>query len=179
MNRVELDIADEYNLNITIMIDVIKIASYIYNRYKEEMNTEIDEMKLHKLLYFSQRESIIRTGQPMFNEQFAAWKYGPVIVKVRDMFKSNTLNDMPTDEELRPFKDSLDFVFENYARKDSWTLSLLTHGESSWKKARAGYGEDEHSDVLLKLDDIKNDAERIKMRRFYFNEIVPQLTEKI
>ncbi len=37
------------------MIDVIKIASYIYKRYEDETNTEIDEMKLHKLLYFSQR----------------------------------------------------------------------------------------------------------------------------
>ena len=66
------------------MIDVIKVASYIYKRYKDEKNTEIDQMKLHKLLYFSQRESIIRTGQQMFKDQFEAWKYGPVIVKVRD-----------------------------------------------------------------------------------------------
>ena len=56
------------------MIDVIKVASYIYKRYKDEKNTEIDQMKLHKLLYFSQRESIIRTGQQMFKEQFEAWK---------------------------------------------------------------------------------------------------------
>lgn len=157
------------------MIDVIKIASYIYKRYKDEMNAEIDEMKLHKLLYFSQREFIIRTGQPMFSEQFAAWKYGPVIVKVRNLFKTNALNDIPTEEELRPYKDCLNFVFQNYANKDSWTLSLLTHGESSWQKARIGYTDNAHCDVLLKLDDIKNDAERIKMRRYFFSEIVPQL----
>ena len=79
------------------MIDVIKVASYIYKRYKDETNTEIDEMKLHKLLYFSQRESIIRTGQLMFKEQFEAWKYGPVIVKVRDKYKAKALNEMPTE----------------------------------------------------------------------------------
>lgn len=162
-------------LNITIMIDVIKVASYIYKRYKDETNTEIDEMKLHKLLYFSQRESIIRTGEPMFSEQFAAWKYGPVVVKVRDHYKAKTLNDIPTAEELAPFRESLDFVFKNYAPKDSWTLSILTHGESSWKNARKGYGQDDHCDVVLSLEDIKNDADRMKMRRFYFQEIVPQL----
>lgn len=161
------------------MVDVIKIASYIYKRYKEEMNTEIDEMKLHKLLYFSQRESIIRTGQPMFCEVFAAWKYGPVIVGVRKLFKNKALNKYPTPEELLPYNDSLNYVFNNYARKDSWTLSILTHGESSWQKAREGYEEDEHCDVLLNLDDIKKDAQCIKMRRYYFDEIVPQLSEKL
>lgn len=159
------------------MIDVIKVASYIYKRYKDEMNTEIDEMKLHKLLYLSQRESIIRTGQPMFCEQFAAWKYGPVIVKVRDQYRSKTLNALPTEEELAPFHESFDFVFKNYAPKNSWTLSILTHGESSWQKAREGYGQEDYCDVLLDLNDIKKDAERMKMRRFYFDEILPQLKE--
>lgn len=157
------------------MIDVVKVASYIYQRYQDELNVEIDEMKLHKLLYFSQRESIIRTGQPMFREQFAAWKYGPVIVKVRDLYKTKTLNEMPTKEELAPFIESFNFVFKNYAVKDSWTLSLLTHCESSWLNAREGYAQDEHCDNKLELDDIRKDAERIKMRRFYFDEIVPQL----
>jgi hypothetical protein len=27
----------------------------------------------------------------------------------------------------------------------------------------------------MNLDDIRNDAERIKMRRFYFDEILPQI----
>ena len=157
------------------MIDVIKVASYIYKRYKDETNTEIDEMKLHKLLYFSQRESIIRTGQQMFNEQFEAWKYGPVIVKVRDRYKSKTLNELPSDIELAPYQESLNFVFQNYASKDSWSLSILAHGESSWQNAREGYGADDRCDVPMNLDDIRNDAERIKMRRFYFDEILPQI----
>lgn len=155
------------------MIDVIKIASYIKTRYEKEMRTEMDEMKLHKLLYFAQRESIIRTGNPMFDEPFAAWKYGPVLVKVRGRFKAHALNEIPTDEDLVPYQESLDYVFRNYAKKDSWTLSILTHGESSWQNARKGYASDAHCDVLLNLDDIRKDAERIKIRRFYFNEIVP------
>lgn len=157
------------------MIDVVKVASYIYNRYKDEMHTKIDEMKLHKLLYFSQRESIIRIGSPMFEEDFAAWKYGSVIVKVRNLYKAEELNEMPSTEELAPFKESLDFVFQNYAIKDAWTLSILTHGESSWQNARKGYSAEDHCDVLLNIEDIKKDAERMKMRRFYFDKVVPQI----
>ncbi len=157
------------------MISVVKAASYIYSRYmKENESAAIDEMKLHKLLYFSQREAIIRTGAPMFEDMFQAWKYGPVMVEVRNRYPSS-LNDMPTAEELAPYQSSFDYVFVNYAVKDSWTLSMLTHGESSWQKAREGYGQDAHCDVLIKTDDIKSDAERIKLRRFYFNELLPQL----
>ena len=44
------------------MEDVVKIASYICDRYQKEFGTRIDEMKLHKLLYFTQRECIAQTG---------------------------------------------------------------------------------------------------------------------
>lgn len=43
------------------MVSVNIAASYIYEKYKSEFGTTIDEMKLHKLLYFAQRESIIHT----------------------------------------------------------------------------------------------------------------------
>ena len=40
------------------MEDLMNVASYIYNRYESENGIKIDEMKLHKLMYFSQRESL-------------------------------------------------------------------------------------------------------------------------
>ena len=66
-----------------IMLDVVKVASYISRRYEREYGSQIDEMKLHKLLYFAQRESIIQLDQPLFADSFQAWKYGPVLVQIR------------------------------------------------------------------------------------------------
>ena len=40
------------------MEELRQIASYICMRYQKEFGRGIDEMKLHKLLYFVQRESI-------------------------------------------------------------------------------------------------------------------------
>lgn len=159
------------------MLSVAKAASYIYLRYKEEKDTKIDEMKLHKLLYLSQRESIIVTGEPMFSAPFEAWKYGPVVVEVRDLYRKEVLNETLTEQELKKYKPVFDYVFVNYANKDSWSLSILTHSETSWQNARMGLGPDDQSSNLLSLEDIRNDAEMIKMRRFFFNEIVPQLSE--
>ena len=126
------------------MVSVAKAASYIYHRYKEEKGTCIDEMKLHKLLYLSQRESIIVTGEPMFSAPFEAWKYGPVVVEVRDLYRKDALNVPLTKAELEVYKPIFDYVFMNYADKDSWSLSNLTHSETSWKNARKGLGLDEH-----------------------------------
>lgn len=111
----------------------------------------------------------------MFEDQFAAWKYGPVMVVVRDRFRANDLHTLPTEEELQPYQEVMDYVFKNYATHSSWTLSLLTHGESCWQKARQGLDEEAHCDELIKTEDIAMDAERMKMRRFYFDVIVPEL----
>ena len=159
------------------MVSVAKAASYIFHRYKEEKGTCIDEMKLHKLLYLSQRESIIITGEPMFSAPFEAWKYGPVVVEVRDLYRKDALNETLTASELEVYKPVFDYVFVNYADKDSWSLSILTHSETSWQNARKGLGPDDHSSNLLSMDDIRKDADMMKMRRFFFDEIVPQLSE--
>lgn len=157
------------------MIEVTKVASYIYNRYHDEFREIIDEMKLHKLLYFTQRESIIKTGEPLFEAQFEAWKYGPVLVQIRDCYRNKTFNEAIDGADLKEYKPVFDYVFENYANKTSWSLSMLSHGEISWQKARKGTPMDEKCTSLMKIEDIREDAERIKNRRFYFNEILPQI----
>lgn len=158
------------------MIDVIQVASYIYNRYRDQFHKIIDEMKLHKLLYFTQRESIIVTGEPMFNAQFAAWKYGPVLVQIRDCYRNKTFNNPIDCEDLKQYQSVFDYVFDNYANKSSWSLSMLSHGEISWQRARENTPAGEKCTSLISVEDIRKDAERIKTRRFYFNEILPQIS---
>jgi uncharacterized phage-associated protein len=158
------------------MVNVIQVASYIYNRYHDEYNTIIDEMKLHKLLYFTQRESIIMTGEPMFADQFEAWKYGPVLVQIRDCYRNKSFNHPIDNENLTKYQSVFDYVFANYANKSSWSLSMLSHGEISWQRARNNTPNGEKSTSLIAVEDIREDAERIKTRRFYFNEILPKIS---
>ena len=55
------------------MEKVLDVANYIINRYKYVSGVTIDELKLHKLLYFVQRETIAITGNPMFKEDLQGW----------------------------------------------------------------------------------------------------------
>lgn len=147
------------------MEDVLKIASYICDRYKSEYGQRIDEMKLHKLLYLLQREAIIQTGEPLFQEQFEAWKYGPVLYIVHKHYLADDLHEKLSEETIAKYKHLFDKVFDTYAAKPSWSLSTLTHGEYSWQKAREGYAPDDHCEKQIKTDDIRVDAQRIKTRR--------------
>ena len=65
------------------MEDLMNIASYVFNRYASEYNSKIDEMKLHKLLYFAQRESLVQNREPLFDAVFWGWKYGPILKEIR------------------------------------------------------------------------------------------------
>ena len=153
------------------MIEVVKIASYICQRYQKDFGVSIDEMKLHKMLYFTQREAIVQTGEPLFSSSFEAWKYGPVLVEIRQLYKNGMLNTSLSEPELNQCKPILDKVFMLYAKKDSWSLSSITHGEYSWKKARIGLSMEENGTSAMQVEDIKKDAERIKLRRFILDKI--------
>lgn len=49
------------------MEDVSNVAACFVTKYRDVNCAEIDEMKLHKLMYFAQRESFIVNNQPLFN----------------------------------------------------------------------------------------------------------------
>lgn len=147
------------------MEDLMSIASYICNRYADEYGAEIDEMKLHKLMYFSQRESLIQDRVPLFNGVFYGWKYGPILKEIRTAYRDKAFNKNVSDELSDRIAHIMDKIFEEYAGKDSWSLSRLTHGEYAWKNARIGIPEGENGDNSMKLDDIAKDADRIRERR--------------
>lgn len=147
------------------MVSVVDIASYISERYIKEYGERIDEMKLHKLLYLTQRECLIQTGEPMFAATFHAWKYGPVLPEVRQLYKQDALSGTLSKDDEEKYAAVLDYVFAEYAPKRSFVLSLITHGNYSWKHAREGYGKYEDSDVPMLEEDIRGDAEYFKQRR--------------
>ena len=144
------------------MIDVRTAAKYLIYRYKEKSGAPMDEMKLHKLLYFTQRESFIMLGKPMFADRFEAWKYGPVMRCLRKAhWESQSQAVLPPDSEyIQVLEDTL----RRYAPMDAWTLSNISHGETCWQKAKDK--EVDSNAVAIETSDIEYDAKVIKYRRF-------------
>lgn len=147
------------------MENLMNIASYICSRYESEYGTKIDEMKLHKLLYFAQRESLIQNREPLFDAVFWGWKYGPVIKEIRSAYRDDTFYSTIPQDVIERTACIMNKVFEGYAWKDSWSLSRLTHGEYAWKHSREGISENDNSDNPMCLEDMRKDADRIRERR--------------
>lgn len=147
------------------MANMLTVAAYICSRYEETYGSRIDEMKLHKMMYFAQRESLIQSDKPLFRGTFHGWKYGPVLKDIREAYQDPSLLPQVSEKTARELAPIMDIVFRDYAEKDSMSLSRLTHGEISWKKSRKGVAPAQNSDNPIKLADIRLDAERIKERR--------------
>lgn len=152
------------------MENVLNVAAYVCDRYQKEYGKKIDEMKLHKLMYFAQREALIQNDEPLFDATFRGWKYGPVLRELRHPYQEDALPQEIPEDVILHIQPIMDMVFEKYADSPSTSLSRLTHGEISWKKSRKGISPYENSDVEIATDDIRLDAQRIRERRKMLEE---------
>ena len=153
---------------------IIDVAQYIYDEYKRQSGEVIDEMKLHKLLYFSQRENLAITNEPMFPETFEGWKYGPVSKDVRALYTEDGMYY----ENRRTLSAEASYIVKNvilqYGGLASWKLSEILHKEISWQNARKNLVAGENGSEPLSIDDIRKDAEKVRtfdsMYDMYYDE---------
>lgn len=147
------------------MDNVKSVGAYLYALYNVKYSKKMDEMKMHKLMYFSQRESLMKFGELLFEEDFYGWKYGPVLVSVRNEYhKKQPYEDFKYN--LKPeVKQLLDDVMNRYGGMSSWKLSSLSHDEFSWKNARKGLSPKDNGSTKLELSAMKVDAAREKAHR--------------
>lgn len=141
------------------------VAKALYDMYYAQNGVHMDEMKMHKLMYFSQRESLMYNNEPLFDGVFYGWKYGPVLKEVRSAYMSGTLLNNFWGKVSEDTMKLLNSVLERYGSLSSWKLSSLSHEEFSWKKARKGLEASDDGNVELSLDAMKVDAARELMSR--------------
>ena len=141
------------------------VAKALYDMYYEQSGVRMVEMKMHKLMYFAQRESLMYNNEPLFDGTFYGWKYGPVLKAVRSAYMSDTLLSKSFEKVSDDTMKLLKSVLERYGSLSSWKLSSLSHEEFSWKKARKGLEAADDGDVELSLDAMRVDATRELMNR--------------
>jgi uncharacterized phage-associated protein len=136
----------------------------------------LTNLKLQKLLYIFYAKYLYDAKNPLFPDRFEAWKYGPVLTAVYDIFKKEEANpivglrpdangQMLIISETSRFYPSLNFVWNNYAQKSASYLVGLTHGiyenkdpeyKTAWRRA---IGDNECYGAFIKDDDILKDGE--------------------
>lgn len=141
------------------MDKTIDVAAYILQKYQEITGEALDDMKLHKLLYFTQREAFAIIGRPAFDGVFEGWKYGPVCREVWDNLHTARALTGPVSDEIQYIANN---VILEYGSLASWKLSELSHKDVAWQNARRGLAPDENGNRPLSLVDIQADAAKIR-----------------
>ena len=145
------------------------VADY-FLAFANEIGAVITNLKLQKLVYYSQAWHLANYKDPLFKEDFQAWVHGPVIPDLYQTFKEK--GSMPIIKKLkikkienRFDKDSLSFIKEVlkvYMPFGAYQLEMMTHQESPWIKARKN----------LKSDEIcQNTISKISMQKYYGEKI--------
>lgn len=128
------------------MADVKAISSYFITRSSELNENDLTNLKLQKLLFYAQAESLKNKGTTLFNDPIEAWSYGPVVKSVYHWLKGCgaypiTTFDIETDISSLSEKDKgyLSEIWENYSKYSAIYHVKKTHADGSpWHKAFDG-----------------------------------------
>lgn len=125
-------------------LDVVKVMIRLQN-FDEDCGDVITNLKAQKLAYYVQGLSYAILGEPMFEEDFEAWMYGPVIPELYDQLKefgSSQIKLDNTDDDDTMFTDKqLDViirVYNTFGQYSAWKLRDMTHEEKPWKDTKRG-----------------------------------------
>ncbi len=92
------------------MVSALDLAKYILKR----SNKELSNLELQKTLYFTELDYIKKFNEHLIEDEFEAWRYGPVSREVYCEYRNYGANsiDKPEQENLSSIldKDKLDVI---------------------------------------------------------------------
>lgn len=125
------------------MYEARKICNFLLSRY-EAKRFELTNLRINKLLYFIQAESLALRPEGLVRNHFEAWQYGPVIRPVFDAFKiygeqyitapaayldygSGQHLPIPYNDIAQNDLDLIQNIFASYSRFSTSQLVSLSH----------------------------------------------------
>lgn len=119
----------------------------------------LTNLKLNKLLYFAQVESLRRRGVVLFEDAIEAWQYGPVVPAVYRAFKlfgSSTITSAPMVPQLTMDELGIvDYVAGTYGKMTAFDLVSLSHRpDGAWSRVY-----DQNNDREITVQDIVSSAD--------------------
>lgn len=120
------------------MTTAIHVSNYFTNKAIERKNP-LTVMQALEYTYLAQQFHLALRGEPFFNEEIRAWKYGPVVVELYEHLKNTTDHNMmryeqpPHDGFDDEQKDILNVVFYRYEKMGAYAMVCeITKKGSPW-----------------------------------------------
>src|SRR5579884_2008689 len=131
---------------------------------------QMSYLKLIKLLYFIDREALLRWGRPVTTDRYVSMDNGPVVSKIYSLiqeprpgrrsvwyslvsepknYEVSLLQDPPPDDELSVAEERLiDEMFLKLGRKSRWELVDLSHELPEWQNPEGSALPLSYADIL-------------------------------
>lgn len=113
---------------------------FVRNNLDTPRNTFNGNMKLQKLLYFSQLVHLAKYGEPLFKDNIYAFKQGSVIESVRvaynyhhEKFISTAINSVELLDEAK--LETVQMVDKIFGKLTATELSDLNHQHKTWQES--------------------------------------------
>lgn len=150
------------------MPSIIDVAKFVLDESAGTRRPEVSTMKLQKICYFVQGWHLaINNGQPMFADDFHAWKYGPVCPELYELSSGKALTDTDSVEfaNITPClndyqQDFIKKIFGIYNPYSGLQLADITRDHDAWKNAWENTGTEtfkDSEDNLMSKESIHND----------------------
>lgn len=134
----------------------------------------VTQMKLQKLVYFAQGYHLAKYHEPLLNENFQAWQFGPVVPEIYQDFKlygskliTDTASFMPPEPGRNRYHlnneavDSINYTWDVLKDFSAMALSNWTHQPNTpWSKV---YNPD-YKSTPISNDEIKSYFQRLLIK---------------
>jgi uncharacterized phage-associated protein len=112
------------------------VARYFIRRGEVSSQNDISHLKLQKLLYLAQLESVKSMGEVLFDEDIEAWDYGPIVKSVHDEFKGSGTEPIylgkPQVNLPQSTEELLRQVWDKWAVLSAFRLIDIVHSHKAW-----------------------------------------------
>lgn len=139
-----------------------------FARYILAKSGSISNMKLQKLMFYTESVFMAVTNKSLFHEDYEAWKHGPVLPSVYHEFKKYSMlrtnipytresNDDELDLSLE-YVELIDKVISVFGKQSDDELRNNSHREEPYITARRGLPEGANSNAVM---------EKTQLKKFY------------
>lgn len=127
------------------MASAATVAKFLLTLVCEVEGDLMSNLKLQKLLYYTQGFHLAVFGKPLFVEPIEAWKHGPVVPEVYEEYKHHGAGAIPCPEGVwgeiegeltNEQRDLISEVYQEYGQYEASALLRMTHAEPPWRQTR-------------------------------------------
>ena len=157
----------------------IQIAAFFLDKTQ---NKRMPYLKLMKLMYLAERESLLRWGFPLTGDKLVSMKHGPVLSTVLDYINGNKTEknwnriiktdkdaydvlltkEISYDELSKAEKELLEEIWAKFGQMTQWELRDWTHSNcKEWKDPAGSSTPIEYEDILKTGGYTKSEAKEI------------------